>query len=117
MSLFTIGLIGIGIMLVLIFLRMPIGFVFLAIGFGGVWYLRGFNPALQILATSPYATTTSYVWTAIPMFLLMGYFASRTGVIEEAYSGLRSWVGHFRGGLAHSIILGNAAYGAMSGSG
>lgn len=116
MSLAIIGAIGIVVCFALMFfLRMPCAIAFGLVGFIGVWYLQGFGPAASALATIPYRTMMNYVWTVVPLFVLMGYIASPTGLVEEFYDGIRRWIGHFRGGLAMSIIGANTGFGAVSG--
>ena len=115
MSLFTIGMIGLVLCFVLIFLRMPIYMAFAIIGFGGMWFVRGWVPALNSLQTIPYATAMMYVWTVVPLFVFMGYMALHSGLAEEFFGGIRKWIGHFRGGLALSVIVGNTGFGACTG--
>ena len=109
------AIIGIVIAFVLMFLRMPIAIAFSAIGFAGVWYLRGLTAALSTLGTVPYANMTVYIWTVVPLFVLMGYLTMETKLAEEFYTGVRKWVGHYRGGLAATVVLGSAGFGAASG--
>ena len=115
MSLFTIGMLGLVICFVLIFLRMPIAIAFAAIGFFGVWAVRGLGPGLSTIGTVPYTTASMYVWTVVPLFVFMGYLALHSGLAEEFYNGVRRWIGHFRGGLALAVIVGNTGFGACTG--
>jgi C4-dicarboxylate transporter DctM subunit len=110
-----IGIIGIIVAFVFIFLRMPVAIALLGSGFLGLWYLKGSGPALNIIATVPFSTMSMYVWTTVPLFVLMGYLAERTGLAEEFYDGIGRWIGHFRGGLATTVIIGNTAFGACTG--
>lgn len=116
MSPLVIGLIGLAGLLALIFLRMPIALAFAVSGFFGISYFVGFRAALSALGTIPYASMNNYVWTTIPLFTFMGYLADEGQLVKEFYAGIRKWVGHFRGGLATSVILGNTAFGACSGN-
>jgi tripartite ATP-independent transporter DctM subunit len=58
---------------------------------------------------------SNYVWTTIPMYLLMGYLAMQTKLTDEFYGGVRAWMGNMKGGLLYAIVLGNAAFGACCG--
>ncbi|MBT8339775.1 MAG: TRAP transporter large permease subunit, partial [Desulfatitalea sp.] len=109
------ALIGILAAFILMFLRMPIAIAFSVIGFSGVWYLRGLPAALSTIGTVPYATMTTYIWTVAPLFIFMGYLTMQTQLAAEFYDGVRKWVGHFRGGLATTVIMGSAGFGAASG--
>lgn len=115
MSPITVGVIGVIVTFVLIFLRMPICLAFGATGFFGIWYIRSLNAALNTIATVPYAVMTQYVWTVMALFVFMGYLALHTKLAEEFYGGVRRWIGHFRGGLASAVILGNTAFGTVCG--
>jgi tripartite ATP-independent transporter DctM subunit len=115
MSPLTIGIIGIAILFVLMFFRMPVAFSFLAVGFFGVWYIRGLDATLNAIATIPYTTATTYAFTVLPLFILMGFLFSNVGIAEEFYDGIRRWIGQFRGGLAAAVIFGNVGFGACAG--
>src|SRR5512137_2818878 len=108
----TIGFIGLIIVFVLIFLRVPIAFAFGIVGLAGVWIIKDFPAALSSLGTIPYNTATNYAFTTIPMFVMMGFLAQYSRVAEEFYYGVRAWIGHFRGGLAGAVIVGNTGFGA-----
>ena len=115
MSLFTIGVLGLILCFVLIFLRMPIYMAFALVGFVGITVVRGWYPAFCLIATNPYGTASMYVWTVVPLFIFMGYLALYTSLAAEFFSGVQKWIGHFRGGLALSVIVGNAGFGACTG--
>jgi C4-dicarboxylate transporter DctM subunit len=111
-----IGLIGLAIAFVFVFLRMPIAFAFGIVGFAGIYYFKGLTAAYHTLYTIPFSYMSDYVWTTIPLFVLLGYIAMHSELTEEFYSGVRAWIGHLRGGLIGAIILGNAAFGACCGT-
>lgn len=115
MSPVTEGLIGVAVLFVLMFLRIPVAFGFLAVGFFGVWHIRSLEAALSGLATIPYNTTTTYAFTVLPLFIFMGFVAANIGIAEEFYDGIRRWIGQFRGGLADAVIFGNVGFGACAG--
>ncbi|MBN1380866.1 MAG: TRAP transporter large permease [Deltaproteobacteria bacterium] len=115
MSLFAIGIIGLIICFVLIFLRVPIYIAFAAVGFFGVWAVRGLKPALSAIGSVPYSTASMYVWTVVPLFVFMGFMALHSGLAQEFFIGVRKWIGHFRGGLAMAVVVGNTGFGACTG--
>jgi len=113
-----IGLIGVVCFLVLLmFTHVPVAFAFLICGFFGILYFKGPDAVFNSIATIPFASLNNYTWTTIPLYTLMGYFAFYGGLAEEFFAGMRKWMGHFRGGLASSVIIGNAAFGACCGNG
>ena len=110
------GLVGIGILLIILFSRMPIGFGMGLVGFLGFAYLVGFGPALGLLKTVPYSTFSSHSLSVIPLFILMGAFAFSAGLSRDLYQAAYKWLGHLRGGLAMATIGACACFAAISGS-
>ena len=87
------------VLLLLIGLRMPIGLAMLVCGLGGtVWVTGGWVVVLAKLKTETYSTFSSYSLSIVPMFLLMGYFATLGGMSQSLFKAAESWLGHRRGG-------------------
>lgn len=116
MSSQTIGLIGIAVMLTLLALRMPIGIAMLLVGIGGFAILNGPAAALAALGSYPYSYSAVYDLAVIPLFVLMGNFASASGMSRDLFGAAYAWVGHWRGGLASATIMSCAGFAAVSGS-
>ena len=95
---------------------MPIAFVLIGSAFVGLVMLRGFNVAMNALATMPFSKTADVALSVIPLFILMGYLASQAGVSANAYKIAYRWVGHIRGGLGIATVAACAAFAATSGS-
>ncbi len=110
-----IGIIGILVFLLLMFLKMPIGFCAALVGFVGFCLIRGFAPGLSILSTVPYSESTKYIMSAVPIFVFMGYIAAHVELTKSAFSVASKWVGHLPGGLAMGTTIGCAAFGAVCG--
>lgn len=111
-----VGLIGIGVLLVVLFSRMPIGIVMAVIGFAGFAYLSGWDAALATLKTVPYSTFASYDLSVIPLFVLMGTLCFYAGLSKDLYSTVHKWIGHLPGGLAMATVGACAIFAAVSGS-
>lgn len=111
-----LGIIGIVFMFVLIILHVPIGVAMAAAGFAGIWAMIGIEPATKIFATTPTDLLTNQSLAAIPMFLLMGSFASAAGLSSDLYRLFHGFVGHYRGGLAMATVAGCGGFGAVCGS-
>lgn len=116
MSLVAIGLLGLFICFLLIFLGMPVYVAFTGVGFIGLWMVRGLKAALGSLGSIPYSTACNYVWSVVPLFVWMGYIVLYSNIAEEFFGGVRRWIGHIRGGLAHAVVVGNAIFGACCGN-
>jgi len=105
------------ILLVLIFLRMPIGLAMLVCGFAGSWLVNdSLVPILAQLKSLTYSTFSSYSLSIVPLFLLMGQFATRGGMSAALFKAAESWLGHRRGGVAMSAVGACAGFGAICGS-
>jgi C4-dicarboxylate transporter, DctM subunit len=101
---------------VLIFLHVPIGVAMGAAGVVGFGLLSGFHPAFAMIASEASNTLASADLATIPLFILMGAFASAAGLSEDLYRLAYALVGHRRGGLAMATIGGCAGFGAVCGS-
>jgi C4-dicarboxylate transporter, DctM subunit len=108
--------IGFAAMLVLIAIRMPIGLSMLVTGSIGYVYLSGWPAYLAYMKANPYHQFANYTLSVIPLFILMGAFAERSGLARDLFTAARSLVGHIRGGLALSVIGACTVFGAICGS-
>ena len=115
-NLVLLGIIGIVVLLVLMFMGVPIAFSFAFTGFVGIWLTAGISPALSLLGTSTYKLTANYTWTVLPLFMLMGQLAGDAGLTGDAYRAARNWIGQFRGGLALATTAASAVFAAICGS-
>jgi C4-dicarboxylate transporter, DctM subunit len=111
-----IGAIGILVMLLLMFLRMPLGAVMMATGFFGCVYIAGLDQGMYFLRSAAYTTANSYTLTVIPLFTLMGIFAAYAGLSNDGFFAVNKWLGHLKGGLAMATVGGCAAFAAVCGS-
>ena len=116
MSPVTIGLIGIGVLLLAFLLRMPIAFAMTFVGFIGFAYLSGLGPGLSLLARDIFTQFSSFPLSVIPMFILMGSFAFASGISAKLYDTAYKWIGQLRGGLTMATVLACAGFAAISGS-
>ncbi len=99
------------------FLRVPIGAAMLLTGLCGTWIVTGsMIPALSALKTLTFDTFSSHSLSIIPLFLLMGQFATRSGLSDALFRATADWVGHRRGGLAIAAVGACAGFGAVCGS-
>jgi C4-dicarboxylate transporter, DctM subunit len=97
-------------------LRVPIGVSMGIVGVGGFAILVGLDPALSQLGLSTMRVVTNYAFGLVPLFILMGYIATETGLSRELYAAARAWVGHRRGGLAMATIVACGGFAAICGS-
>ncbi|MBZ0162555.1 MAG: TRAP transporter large permease [Notoacmeibacter sp.] len=118
MSHFEIGLWSFPILILLIFLRIPIGLSMLVVGIVGSYVVTGFNwvPILAKMKNETYSTFSSYSLSIIPLFLLMGQFATLGGMSKALFKAAETWMGHRRGGVAMAAVGACAGFGAICGS-
>lgn len=111
-----VALLGFVGMFALMAVRVPIGIAMGIAGVGGFALLSGTTPALNLLANVPLSVLTDYNLIVIPMFILMGAFASHSGMSTELFKAGRAWLGHRRGGLALASIAACGGFSAINGS-
>ena len=117
MSNLEIGIASFPVLLALIFLRIPIGLAMLLCGLIGMWLVTGSAvPILSKLKSETFSTFSSYSLSIIPLFLLMGQFASLGGMSQSLFKAAEAWLGHRRGGVAMAAIGACAGFGAICGS-
>jgi C4-dicarboxylate transporter, DctM subunit len=107
---------GFVVLFVLIALRVPVGIAMAVVGVAGFGTIAGLDPALRQLTLTPIRTATTHSYGLIPMFLLMGAFATVSGMSQEIYGAANAWLGHRRGGLAMATIAACGGFAAICGS-
>ena len=112
----TIALIGVGILLILLIMGMNIGICMMAVGFFGFWYVRGLGPALTLFRQIPFTQATTYSFTVIPLFVLMGNLCFYSGMSADLFDTAHKWLGGMKGGLAAATVAACAAFSAICGS-
>lgn len=111
-----IGFMGVGAVLALIGLRIPIGVVLAVVSFAGVWMATSMTAAVGVVRAIPYQFIATWSFSAVPMFLLMGYIASHAGLTTGLFKALRLMLVRVPGGLAVSSVGATALFSAASGS-
>jgi len=113
-----VGIAAIGFlsMLVLIGIRMPVGLAMLTTGSAGYISIAGWPAFLSYMKTTPYFLFSNYTLSVIPLFILMGAFAERSGLSQELFRAASALVGHRRGGMAMAVVAACTAFGAICGS-
>ena len=111
-----IGAAGIGVLLVLLFLRVPVWAALTLVGFVGNIVLSGPQSALTIAGTTPFDVASAYTLSVIPLFVLLGEVASNTRLSADLFIAARVLLSGVRGGLAIATIAASACFGAVCGS-
>ena len=110
------GIVGIGILMAMFLTGIELGYGMAIIGFIGLGYLGTWSAASNMLVKDLFETFTSYGFTVIPLFVLMGQVASNSDIAKKLYNSAEKFVGHIPGGLAMTTVAGATLFKAMCGS-
>jgi len=116
MSNIQLAFLMMGILLLLMSLRIPIAIAMLLCGAAGYSLIGGTPALLEYLGTAPVSKFSGYDLSVVPLFLLMGELATRSGITAELFRTCNTWVGRQKGGIAMAAVAGCAAFGAICGS-
>ena len=112
-----IGLTSFPALLILIFMRVPIGLAMFVTGAVGLALVDGRTAIVMAkLKNESFSTFSSYSLSIVPMFLLMGHFSTLGGMSQALFKAAESWLGHRRGGVAMAAVGACAGFGAICGS-
>ncbi len=112
----TIALIGFAVVLLLAFLRMPLGVALGLVGLVGFSELSSYRAGISNAARLVIDAGQSYELSVVPLFILMGLMVDRGGMAKELYRAAYAFLGHRRGGLAMSTIVACGMFSAICGS-
>ncbi|WP_116084600.1 TRAP transporter large permease [Tropicimonas sp. IMCC34011] len=112
----TESLIGIGILLALVFARVPIGFAMALVGGAGFALLRNIEAAGAMIGTTVFETGMSYTLSVLPLFIFMGNVLAQSGIAQGLFAGADRIFGRMRGGLALATVISCGGFSAVSGS-
>lgn len=111
-----IGVIGLLALVVLMFLRVPVAYSMMVVGLVGVAVFRNLDAACTMTVSMLYSKFTSYSFSAVPMFIFMGFLAYYAGILEALFDVAKKWLGHVPGGLVSAGNIGGAGFGAVCGA-
>ena len=116
MSEVTTGIVALFLLILLFFTGIELAFAMAALGFVGFAFLVNLSAASNLLVKDFFDTFTTYGFTVIPLFVLMGQVASNSNIAKRLYIGAHTFVGHIPGGLAMTTVVGATLFKAMCGS-
>ncbi|MDR9440278.1 MAG: TRAP transporter large permease [Halomonas sp.] len=111
-----IGAIGLGLLLVLMVLRVPVALTMLIVGVVGFAQVISWSAAIAQLKTVPVEVLSNYSFSAVPMFILMGVLAAHSGMAGKLFHSARMICGGWKGGLAIAAVGSCGVFSAISGS-
>lgn len=110
------GIVVVGLLFAWLALGVHIGVALGLCGFLGIYLSVGPDAAYAQLGTIPFSTTNSFTLAVIPLFILMGSFATVAALTTDLFRAAYHWLGRLPGGLAMATVMSSAAFGAASGS-
>ena len=116
LSSLAIGYLGLGALVLLMALRIPIGIALGLVSIGGIALVRDAGAAVAALAGLPFEFAASWSLSAVPMFLLMGSVAFHSGLTSDLFTAARLWLSSLPGGLAVATNFASAGFATVSGS-
>lgn len=116
MSPTLVGIIGLVILIVVLFSRMPVGFVMALVGVVGFSYMVSLEAGLSLLTKDIFDIFGSYSLTVVPLFVFMGQIAFHAGISRRLYDSAYTFMGHWPGGVAMATIGACAGFAAICGS-
>jgi C4-dicarboxylate transporter, DctM subunit len=116
MSEVTVGIYSIIVLLALFLTGLEMAYCMVLVGFVGFTFLMNFTAASNLVVKDFFDTFTTYSFTVIPLFIVMGEFAQNSNIAKRLYNGAHKWIGHIPGGLAMTTVVGATAFKAMCGS-
>jgi len=116
MTPFEIGLAALAVMVVLVYIGMYVPLALMVVSYCAVWAMKG-SPVLagKLLALAASETISSYFFGVVPLFVLMGYIVSVTGMGRDAFDVANQLFRRFRGGLGIGTVGANAIFAAITG--
>ncbi len=117
-----IGLAGLVLLFGVLALRVPVGLAMILVGIAGNFalsiaapFLR-FEPYLRQFKSLLWNSVASYDLAVVPLFVLMGFLASRAELSRDLFQGINAFFGRLRGGVAMAAVGACAGFGAVCGS-
>ena len=112
----TIGLSSIFILVILILIGVHVGVSLALMSVIGIWAVRGnIDIAVNLLGSTAYRAVMDYVFAVVPLFVLMGLLASRSGATRDLFNAAQVLLRGVRGGLGITTVIANAVFAAITG--
>lgn len=108
--------IGVGVLLALLILEVPIAFAMMIAATTGLYLTGGLPFVASYLADVYHSVSASYVFLTIPMYVLMAQFMAQSGMARDVIRASDLWLGRLRGGLGVACVMASAFMAAIIGS-
>lgn len=112
----TITVLACAVLLGLLLLRVHVSLALASAGFLGIILLGTSATPSAVIQAVPFTTTSSFSWTVVPMFVLMGILATSSGLVSSLFGIANRILGRLPGGVGLATVAGCAGFSAVSGS-
>ncbi|MFC1990894.1 TRAP transporter large permease [Chloroflexota bacterium] len=112
----VLGLLGFALVILLLFLKVPIGFACAFVGLLGLWVIKGLTVTLESYGYISFFAVQNYALSVVPIFVWIGSLAFFSGLGVELFSAARKWLGRLPGGLPIAAVVGSGGFAAITGS-
>ena len=107
---------GIGLLMLLFLIGVPVAFAMAAVGVLGTMAIIGTTPAFMLLGSTFFDNGRSYSLSVLPLFLIMGNLVVLSGIAPELYNAAHAWLRHRKGGLAMATVVAAGGFSSVCGS-
>jgi len=116
MSPLDIGLLSLAGIVVLIIGGLYVPIALMLASFVGVWLIKG-SPELaaKMLGLAANDAIASYFFGVVPLFVLMGFIVSESGMGRDAFDVANAMFRRIKGGLGVGTVAANAIFAAVTG--
>jgi tripartite ATP-independent transporter DctM subunit len=112
----TVGALSVAAIFILILAGFHIGVALAVVSFSGVYLITGkFRVAASILQTTAYNGVNDYIFAVIPLFVVMGLFATQSGATRDLFDAAEALLRRVRGGVGAATVIANAIFAAITG--
>lgn len=112
----VVGALSSVVVCVMIMLGMHVGVSLALTSVIGVYFISGkLNVGLRMLESTAYNALNDYIFAVVPLFILMGAFATASGVMRDLFNSMEALLQRVRGGLGIATVAGNAVFSAITG--
>ena len=112
----TVGFLSMAAVILLAFLRVPLGIALMAVSLAGLTFITSSTTALTLFPLTVAEAVLSYDLAVVPMFILMGNVISRTGIAQDLFRAAYAYLGSVKGGLSLATMVSCAGFGSVCGS-
>lgn len=113
---FTVGIIGVVMLVVMVVIGVRVVFAAAIVGLLGLVEIIGWDAGAGMVGTIPHSKAVAYTLSVLPMFILIGFLAYHAGITRQLFDAARKWIGWVPGGLAVATVFATAGFAAVSGA-